>query len=100
MIAAAKIKPEWIFYGLAIGAALIFLPGALRRIGGAPGEVIGGALDSAGSLFMENTPLPNTRTPENIERCKAALAAGNDLEASFYCPAGTWIGGLFDGEWF
>lgn len=96
----AKVRTEWIVYGVLIGAALIFLPGALRRVGRAPTELAGGVLSGAGDLFMENTPLPNTRTPENIDRCRAALAAGNDLEASFYCPAGTWVGGLFDGEWF
>lgn len=99
-----NIKTEWILLGLGIGAALIFVPGLLktgaRNIGQAPGAFLGGVSGGLGTLIQENTPFPNTTTPESQTLCQKAIADGDDLMASFYCPAGTWLGGLFDGEWF
>lgn len=95
-----NIRPDWVLWGLAAGAVLIFLPGVLRRIGAAPFDLAGGAVEGAGNLLMDLTPFPNTSKPENISECDKALAAGDDLLASFYCPASKWGKGLFDSEWF
>lgn len=95
-----KIKPVWVLYGIGAGAALIAInallsgriaSGTAAAVGRLPGDiVIGGAEGLLG--------LPDPRTSENLSLCEAARAAGDDWTASFYCPAASWFGGLFDGK--
>lgn len=42
--------------------------------------------------------VPDTRTADSVSKCEAARLAGDDFKASFYCPAATWVKGLFDGK--
>lgn len=96
------IKPEWILWGVGAGVGLLalnafmsgrLLSGSAEAIARAPVDVfIGGAEGLLG--------LPDPRTDANKARCKAALEAGNDWQASFYCPAAEAVKGWFDGEWF
>lgn len=95
-----NIKPIWILYGVGAGVALLALNNLLsgRIISGTAGAVarlpsdviIGGAEGLFG--------LPDTRTAASMTECEKARAAGDDFRASFYCPAKTWIEGLFDGK--
>lgn len=98
------IKTEWILWGVGIGAVLVLLPGLLnqagKNIGGSVPAVADGALDGLANLVQNHSPVPDTRTATSRDRCREALAAGDDLKASFFCPAADWLGGLFDGEWF
>lgn len=94
------IKPEWIFWGIGIAAGVLvvnrlldgrLLTGAVSTVARAPVDAFYGA--SEGLLG-----LPDTRTAESRTLCEQAQAAGDDWKASFYCPAATWLGGLFDGK--
>lgn len=93
-----QIKPEWILWGVAIGAGFVWMRGLNRTVAdvsetvaGVPGSLFQGA--SSGLLGI-----PRTDTPEAVSRCQQALAEGNDWEASFYCPASKWWGGVWDGR--
>lgn len=90
------VNDKLIIYGVALGAlALLFLPTVvINTATGAVNDVLGGAAD----ILQKNSPLPDTRTPENKTRCQLALENGNDWEASFYCPASDWLSGVFDGK--
>lgn len=94
------IKPVWIMYGVGAGVALLALNALLsgRIISGTAGAVarlpgdlvIGGAEGLLG--------LPDPRSSASMTECERARLSGDDFRASFYCPAKTWIGGLFDGK--
>lgn len=96
------LKIEWIVWGVGAGVALIalnsflsgrLLSGSAQAIGRAPVDIfIGGTEGALG--------LPDPRKAESKTRCQAAIAAGNDWEASFYCPAASTIKGWLDSEWF
>ena len=95
-----KIKPVWVLWGLGAGAALIALnsllsgriaSGTAAAVGRLPSDIV---IGGAEGLFG----LPDPRTAESVSRCDAARAAGDDWSASFYCPASSWIRGLFDGK--
>lgn len=99
-IAGVNIKPEWVLWGVAAGAALLWMRGLNRTVADTsetifslPGSAVQGTL--SGLLGI-----PRTDTPEAQDKCAAALAAGDDWTASFNCPAAKAIGGWFDAEWF
>lgn len=87
-------------WGIGAGAAMLVLnallggrllsatAGAVAR---APGDIFVGGVEGL-------TGLPDTRTADSQNKCQAAIDAGDDLAASFYCPAGTWWGGVLDGR--
>lgn len=62
--------------------------GALAQV---PGDVVRGTISGI-------TGLPDPATAASQSACDAALAAGDDWKASFYCPASRWAKGLFDGK--
>jgi hypothetical protein len=53
-----------------------------------PGEILTGAVVGIG----KQVGIPET----NIDRCAAAIAANDLWEASFQCPAGTYLNALWD----
>lgn len=94
------IKPIWIIYGVGAGVALLainaiiggrLITSAATAVTRAPEDLFYGSADG---LFG----LPDTRTADSRDKCAAARAAGNDWEASFVCPASSWLRGLFDGN--
>ncbi|MDZ7593221.1 MAG: hypothetical protein U0932_01090 [Thiobacillus sp.] len=95
-----KINPTWVLWGIGAGAALLVLNSLLG--GRILSAAAGAAARAPGDIFMGGvegmTGLPDTRTADSKNKCRAALEAGDDWAASFYCPAGTWWGGLFDGK--
>lgn len=76
---------------LGIGAVLYLyqkgLAGAAKSAVNAAGDVVGGAVVGVGDVLG----IPETSASE----CEKALAAGDYLEASFKCPAGVFLKGLF-----
>lgn len=96
------IKIEWVVWGVGAGVALLALNAFLsgRLLSSTAGAVARAPVD----IFIGGTEgltgLPDPRKAESISRCQQAKAAGNDWEASFYCPAASTIEGWFDKEWF
>lgn len=92
------IKPEWILYGVGVGVALLALNALIggRLITSAASTVGRAPADAFYGITEGLLGLPDTRNTKS--ECEAARAAGNDWEASFICPATTWIKGLFDGK--
>lgn len=95
------VRVEWIIWGVSVGAAVLvlnqlmsgrLLSSASEAAARAPVDMFYGA--TRGALGV-----PDTRTDESKAKCEAAIAAGNDWEASFYCPAAKAVGGWFDKEW-
>jgi len=89
------IPPAAAFYGLVglAGLALVLwiVHGGARTVGAAagalPGEIAGGVVLGVGDSFG----VPRTSESE----CDRALRDGRLWDASFACPAGRFIGGLF-----
>lgn len=94
------IKPEWVLWGVGAGVGLLAINALLggRIVSGAAGAVARAPVDAfiggAEGLFG----LPDPRSAESQTRCDAARATGDDWVASFVCPAGSWVRGLFDGR--
>lgn len=95
-----NIKPVWVMYGVGAGVALLALNALLsgRIISGTAGAVarLPGDLVIGGAEGLFG--LPDPRKAAAMTECEKARASGNDFKASFYCPAKTWIEGLFDGK--
>jgi hypothetical protein len=60
-----------------------------RSVGALPGDVAGGLVEGIG----EGLGIPRT----NQSQCERDLADGKLWDASFSCPAGTFIKGIFGG---
>ena len=88
------MKPETVLY-LALGAAGILLVASLvKKTGGTAsgvGEAAGQAAVNvaAGTVVGAGQALGIPKTDNS--KCSAAIAAGNTLDASFYCPASTFL---------
>lgn len=88
-----------VLVGLGLGIALVFMLPMLAKNSRAIGSVAGGAaVDFADGLFSETVQsagdivgLPRTEQTQ----CQADLAAGRYWDASFSCPAGDFLKGLF-----
>lgn len=93
-----SIKPEWILYGVALGVGVLWLRGFNRSVADTAETVTALPFSLFQGAAAGVVGVPRTDTPEAQSRCQAALNAGDDWEASFYCPASTWLGGLFDGK--
>lgn len=92
-----KLAPDVkIYAGLGVGLlALLWWatrPGNAANVGSAAVQAVGnlatGAVQGAGQIVG----IPAT----SASKCKSDLAAGNYWDASFSCPAGTYLGGLYD----
>lgn len=95
-IAGNIIDDKLLMYGVVFGVVAIYvLPRlAIKTLVDSANDVV----DSSADFVLRNSPLPDTRTVENKTICQQALDAGDDWKASFYCPAATWFGGLWDGK--
>ena len=88
---------------LGLGAFILFrqfFADASRGIAQGAAEAVGGVVVGAATGAVvgvaKSVGIPET----DAQRCEAAIAAGNYWDASFYCPAGTFLqsawGALFD----
>jgi hypothetical protein len=82
--------------GLVLAAVLLY---ALSRSSASGvGSAIGaGAVNTAAGVVTgvgDAVGIPRT----NSDRCAIAMAAGNNWDASLYCPAGTFIKYMLDGS--
>ncbi len=84
--------------GFAVLAAIIYV--AMRGAGGVAQDVsrtavnvAGGAVTGTVKGVSDTVGIPDT----DAAKCQAALAAGDSWNASFYCPAGTFIKSIFTG---
>lgn len=81
--------------GLGAAAAMILMPDLFARLVGKVTEgVVGGAgqvivRTGEGAVLGIGDAIGIPRT--DAEKCEAAIKAGNTLDASFYCPAGTFL---------
>lgn len=93
------MKTAILIGGAVVGGVLLYAiakkrPGeslattAGREVIGAAGDVAAGAVVGVGGLFG----IPATSTTQ----CERDLAAGRTWDASFSCPAGTFIGSVFN----
>lgn len=88
---------------LAIGAGVVLALGAVyvytRGAGAVAQDVTRGAVNVAGGVVTGAihgaSDLVGVPVPER-SKCDQAKAAGNSWEASLYCPAGEFVGYLFD----
>ncbi len=85
--------------GLGIGAVLVVVVPLLTRHARGVGEILGSATINAADGFIGETVntagelvgVPRT----DVTQCQADLAAGRYWDASFSCPAGTFLKGVF-----
>lgn len=97
MTAKLKDIPDpvwWLAAGLAAAAVVYWWGKGLARTAasaavGAAGNVAAGAIEGVG----QQVGVPVT----NMNECQRALAEGRYWDASFACPAGTFISGVFGG---
>lgn len=88
-----------VLVGLGVGVALVIALPLLRRNAAGIGKATGGAVfdfaDGAAGEIVNSAGdvlgIPRT----NKTQCEADMAAGRWWDASFSCPAGDFIGGLF-----
>lgn len=92
--------PKWALYGAGIGVALIVINRMTNGglISGAAAAVAQVPFDLTQGVLNGTLGVPITTTQESKTQCQRALETGDDWGASFYCPAGTWFKGLFDGK--
>lgn len=81
--------------GLVIGAALAYVASkgvkdATAGAVNAAGDVVAGTVIGVGEVVG----IPDT----DLAKCKAAMEAGNTMDASFYCPAPTFLKYLITGK--
>ncbi len=90
---------QLLLLGLGVGLVLVVALPLLTRNARGVGEVLGGAAINAADGFIGETVntagdlvgVPRT----NQSQCEADLAAGRYWDASFSCPAGTFLKGVF-----
>lgn len=98
MIDFAKKNPEAALIGGAVLVVLAWV--AVRGVGGFAKDVTKGAVNAAGGVVEgAAVGLGNlVSVPEtNQTECQKAIAEGRTLDASFACPAGTFIKSLWGG---
>jgi hypothetical protein len=95
MVRLPALSPELLALLLVAGAGALWLltrKGAAQAVGTAAGSAVVDA--AAGSVIGVGDALGLPRTDANA--CAAALADGRWWEASYLCPAGDFIGGVFN----
>lgn len=94
------VRLEWVLWGVGAGVGLLVLNSMLsgRILTGAAGAVARAPVDAFIGGAEGFLGLPDPRSAQSQDACAAALVAGDDWRASFYCPAMTWARGLFDGK--
>lgn len=88
-----------ILVGLGVGVVLVAMLPVIARYARGIGSAAGGAAVSAVDGFLGETVnsagelvgIPRT----NLTQCEADLAAGRYWDASFSCPAGKFLKGVF-----
>jgi hypothetical protein len=94
-----EIRIETVMVGAAaVGVVLLGLYIAKKGVAGAAADVVGVAADAAGGIVQgigEVIGIPRTDEQE----CEKALREGRMWDASFACPAGTFIGGAWERLW-
>lgn len=93
MIVGGAVGVGFLAWWLMRGTAGIAEDASRAAVGVATGAATGAVIGVGDAVG-----LPDTRTKASQDKCKQAMADGNDWAASFYCPASTWVGGLFDGR--
>lgn len=92
------MQPKTVLYIALGGLGLLVLAGLVKKGGGtaggaaaAAGEAVGQAAVNvaAGTVVGAGQAVGIPKTDNT--KCNAAIAAGNTMDASFYCPAGTFI---------
>lgn len=81
--------------GLALGAALAYV--SSNGIKGVASNAVGLAADTAAGVVIgvgEVVGIPET----NAQKCQQAMLEGNTMDASFYCPAPTFLKYLVTGK--
>lgn len=96
---AASVGALLLLCGAGYAVYLFTRPGAARSVGGAlvgsAVNVVAGGVEKiveAPLVIGDAVGLPRT----NMSKCEKALADGRLWDASFDCPAGTFLGGLWD----
>jgi hypothetical protein len=96
---AAVPWPVWA--GLGVAAFVLINRATSGKVAEAiGGAIVGGVIDTAtgaaeGVTYAVGDAVGIPRT--NVDQCGADLAAGRYWDASFSCPAGTFIGGVWRG---
>lgn len=100
MQAIKGIKPEYLIGGVVLAGLVWFLvrgaKGTAQDVGSAIGGAVVGAVDGvlSGSItgLGESFGIPQT----NMTECQKAKAEGRTWDASFACPAGDFLGYLWE----
>jgi len=95
-----SIRPEIAVAGLAVGIAAALLIAKMKSTSAADaGQSVGraavnlvdgvasGTIIGIGNLLG----VPETTTPDSVNRCEAAKASGNCFDAMTYCTAGDYL---------
>ena len=92
-----KLNAETLLVVAIIGAAAWFffrgVKGVARDVSKAAVDVTAGAVEGTVKGIGEAVGIPDTNQTE----CERALAEGRMWDASFACPAGTFLRGVFGG---
>lgn len=91
-----NVKPVHMVAAGAVGLALVYvalrgMKGVAADIGGAAIDLADGVLSGAVETVGEKVGIPRT----NMTKCELALAQGRTWDASFDCPAATFIRSFF-----
>lgn len=92
-----RIGTKNLLIGGAVLAVVLYVAargwrGAAASAANAAVNVAGGVVEGTVTGVGQMIGIPAT----DAEKCEAAIARGDTWEASFYCPAGTFIGSLFN----
>lgn len=95
----ASLKPLHMIALAAVGGALIYVLRTGANAGQVGADLAGAGVDLVAGAFVggvesigEQVGIPRTNQTE----CERAIAEGRTWDASFACPAGTFIKSLFN----
>lgn len=92
-----KITTPYLIAGAAVGAALLYVAangvkGTAQAVGSASVDAVNGIVSGVVVGIGEGVGVPQT----NLTECEKAKAAGDTWGASFACPAGEFLGYLWE----